>query len=305
MTRRSSRSGPVVSTNGVRAASDRRPWSTLLLVVLTTLAVVALPSTTPTQATFTATIANGTDTAGALAQNCRFAVTRIAATDPADLFAAYAISGTSAASEADISGNGREGIWRNPPTTSTSVACAHDTPLRSVVFDGAQCLSAPERIRAPDTFSIETWFSTTTAPNGRIVGFGDDLDPAREGGYDRHIYMDASGRLYFGISDGGFVVIATPFGTSYADGRWHAVVGTLSSQGMRFYVDGALMGTRGDTTAAGYNGYWKFGCGKTRYWPNTPSDAPQFFTGRLQYGAVYDRALTATEVEDHWSSAAW
>ncbi len=305
MTRRSSHDPAAGWPKGVGARSGRRPLCVLLLGALTVLAVVALTSPDSTRATFTATIANGIGTAESAAQDCRFAVTSIAASDPAAVFTAYALSGTSASSETDFSGSGRDGIWRNPPTTSTSVACTHDSPAQSVTFDGSQRLSAPPLIRTPDTFSIEVWSSTTTAPNGRLAGFGDDLDPAREGSYDRHIFMDASGRLYFGISDGGFVVIATPAGTSYADGRWHAVVATLSSAGMRFFVDGSVVGKRTNTSAAGYNGYGKFGCGKTRYWPNTPSNAPRFFTGRLQYGAVYTRALSATEVENHWLAGRW
>ncbi|WP_144782927.1 LamG domain-containing protein [Microbacterium sp. BH-3-3-3] len=297
-----------VPDGGVRVRPDRRARTILLpLAVLTVLAVVALTSISSTHATFAASITNGTDAAGAMNQNCRFAITRMASTNPSDLYAAYAISGTSSTSETDISGNGLTGTWKKPPTTSTSVGCRHDSPARSVTFDGSQCLYVPG-LRDPQTFSIEAWFSTTTAPNGKIVGFGTDPAPEQEDHWDRHIYIDSTGRLVYGNFPDAFALIATPAGVNYADGKWHAVVGTLSSSGMQFYVDGTLVGTDGATRAQYYDGYWKFGCGKTDFWMSqtAPSNsAPSYFTGQIQYGAIYNRPLTAAEVKNHWLSGTW
>ncbi|WP_295852236.1 LamG-like jellyroll fold domain-containing protein [uncultured Microbacterium sp.] len=297
-----------IPEGGGRVRPDRRARTILLpLAILTVLAVIALTSLTSTQAAFSASIRNAADTAGSANQNCRFAVTRIAAANPSDAYAAFAMSATSQTSETDISGNGRTGTWRKPPTASTSVGCRHDTPTRSVTFDGSQCLFVPG-IGNPQTFSIEAWFSTTTAPNGKIVGFGTDPEPSQENHWDRHIYIDATGRLVFGTFPDDFVVIATPAGVNYADGRWHAVVGTLSRSGMQFYVDGNLVGTDGNTRAQWYDGYWKFGCGKLTFWMDrtSPSNStPAFFTGQIQYGAIYNRVLTATEVKNHWLSGTW
>lgn len=282
-----------------------RAATVCLLALLTALGIVLVTSIPPTQAVITASIANSGDTAGAVLQNCRFAMSRIAATSPSDLYAAYAISGTSSASETDISGNGRIGTWRKQPTISSSVGCTHDDPAQSVTFDGSQCLYVPGVLNNPSTFSLEAWFSTTTIPNGKIVGFGSSPTPEDEGGYDRHIYIDNTGRVALGLFAGGFTTIFTPPGTSYADGRWHAVVATVSSGVARLYVDGTLVGTKTNASPASYTGYWKFGCGKTALWPNTPQNAPMFFTGDLQYGAIYDRALTAGEVQSHWLDGTW
>lgn len=298
-----------VPEGGVRVRPDRRARTVLLpLAILTALAVIALTSITSTHAAFTASIRNSADTAGAMNQNCRFAVTRLAAANPSDVYAAFALSGTSTTSETDISGNGRTGTWRKPPTTSTSVGCRHDTPAQSVTFDESQCLYVPGLVNDPNTFSLEAWFSTTTAPNGKIVGFGTSPAPEQEDHWDRHIYIDSAGRLVYGDFPDQFALISTPAGKNYADGAWHAVVGTLSSSGMRFYVDGALVGTDNTIRGQTYDGYWKFGCGKTDFWMSqtTPSNtAPAFFTGQIQYGTIYTRVLTATEVKNHWLSGTW
>lgn len=293
----------VVPAGGVRVRADRRARTVLVPVAIATLvAVIALTCVGGSQAALSASIRNTSDTAGAINQDCRFAVTRLAAENPSDLYAAYAMSATSTASETDISGHGRTGTWRKPPTTSGSVGCRRDSPARSVTFDGSQCLYVPGQLD-PQTYSLEAWFSTTSAPSGKIVGFGTDPAPENENHWDRHIYLDATGRIVYGNFPDAFALIATPAGRSYADGAWHAVVATLSSSGMQLYVDGALVGSDGATRGQWYDGYWKFGCGKTDFWTSQTGPAasdPAFFTGSIQYGAIYDRVLTAAEVEDHW-----
>lgn len=297
------RQSDVVPEGGFRARADRRARTVLFpLAIVTVVAVIALTCVGGSNAAFAASIRNSSDTAGVMNQNCRFAVTDFAAKHPSDLYAAYAMTATSAASETDISGNGRTATWRKTPTTSGSVGCRRDSPATSVTFDGSQCLYVPGQLD-PQTYSLEAWFSTTSAPSGKIVGFGTDPAPENENHWDRHIYLDANGRIVYGNFPDAFALITTPAGRNYADGAWHAVVATLSSSGMRLYVDGALVGTDGATRGQWYDGYWKFGCGKTDFWTSqtgpAPSD-PAFFTGSIQYGAIYDRVLTAAEVEDHW-----
>ena len=60
------------------------------------------------------------------------------------------------------------------------------------------------------------------------------------GNYDRHIYLDGAGKVWFGVYNGGDDTISTP--TSYNDGSWHMAAATISSSGMALYVDGVLRG---------------------------------------------------------------
>lgn len=296
--------------DGRRDRPDRRVRTVLLpLTLLTVAAVVVLTSLSTSGAAFSASVTNTADTAGVAPRTCRDAVSRVATPVPADVYAAYAMGGTTGTGETDISGNGRTGTWSLPPATTTSIGCRHDAPARSSLFAGAQCLFVPGPLNDPESFSLEVWFATTTRPSGKIVGFGNSYGTAFDTDkWDRHVYLDAAGRVVFGTYPGGLVTITTPPGRSYADGAWHAVVATLSSSGTRLYVDGQLVGTDASTHAQVYSGWWRFGCGRLDYWPDAglpPLPPPTGFTGSLQYGAVYTRALTPAEVQSHYQAGAW
>ncbi len=66
-----------------------------------------------------------------------------------------------------------------------------------------------------DTVSIEAWFKTTSTDGGKIVGFGNSAT-GNSGNYDRHLYLDGSGRVTFGVHPGGVRTLES--GTGYNDG---------------------------------------------------------------------------------------
>ncbi|MGY2085163.1 LamG-like jellyroll fold domain-containing protein, partial [Blastococcus sp. SYSU DS0539] len=143
---------------------------------------------------------------------------------------------------------------------------------------------------SPKEFSVEAWFNTTTTAGGKIVGFGNSRIGLSTR-YDRHLYMDTAGRLHFGVWNSGQRVLSTTGALN--DGRWHHVVGTLSSAGMAFYVDGELVGTRPAVTVAdAYTGYWRVG-------GDSPWSGRAWFDGRVDEVAVYPQAITARQVATH------
>lgn len=59
--------------------------------------------------------------------------------------------------------------------------------------------------------------------------------------------------------------------------------------------------------AQNYTGYWKFGCGRIGGWINadqTLLTAKDYFTGNIQYGAIYDSVLTPQQVREHYLAGA-
>src|SRR5690606_34286028 len=109
--------------------------------------------------------------------------------------------------------------------------------------------------QGPDTFSIETWFRTTTTSGGKLVGFGSSRT-GNSNSYDRHLYMNNAGQLYFGVYPGSVQTINSS--QTYRDGAWHHAVATLGDAGMRLYVDGEVVASRDDVTSAQpYAGYWR------------------------------------------------
>jgi hypothetical protein len=167
-------------------------------------------------------------------------------------------------------------------------------------------VSSTSKQDSPSSYSVETWFKTTTTSGGKIIGFGDQqggLDfsgnPVTSGSYDKQLYMTDDGRLVFGVWVG-FADTLTSSGT-YNDGQWHHVVASQGSQGMTLYIDGAKAAHDGQTQSQPYAGYWRVGGDNLGGWPNQPTS--NFFAGSIDETAVYDHALSLTSVQNHYAAS--
>jgi PKD repeat protein len=159
-------------------------------------------------------------------------------------------------------------------------------------FDGTDNGLAAGRTATPgpNTFSIEAWFNTTSTSGGKIVGFGNS-NTGTSSNYDRHIYMDEQGIVYFGIWTGDATTVQT--GPGLNDGHWHHVVASLGTAGLAMYVDGALVGRNTSASVAQpYSGYWRIGGDSS--WAGAP-----FFAGSIDDVAIYPTALTDAQVARH------
>ncbi len=170
-------------------------------------------------------------------------------------------------------------------------ALLNDTDTASN-FDGSTGLGATSAaVPGPDTFTESAWFSTTSGGGGKIVGFG-NLNSGNSTSYDRHIYMDSSGRIHFGVYNNNTFTVDSP--NSYRDGSYHFAVGTLSSAGMALYIDGKLIGTNtGTTVGQQFGGYWRVGGDST--WSGN-----RYFNGRIDDVAIYPTALTAAQIRQQY-----
>ena len=173
----------------------------------------------------------------------------------------------------------------------------------SATFDGTYgYLYNDEYLPAPTTYSIETWIKTSTTRGGKIVGYGNQMPDNGtnatnlSSSYDRMIYMDDAGRLYFGAYTGNTVTIASS--TSYNDNSWHHIVATQGGDGMNLYVDGTRIGRNGNTAAQSYPGNWHVGGDNLNGWPNKPTSA--FFAGQIDDVAIYPTVLTAAQEVNHF-----
>ncbi|QIS38504.1 PKD domain-containing protein [Clavibacter capsici] len=180
---------------------------------------------------------------------------------------------------------------------------------RNVRFGQAGALSGPvgqaaafsdsiavsqQRVANPTAYSLEMWFQTTTTRGGKLIGFGDNADPfAFSGSYDRHVYMQDDGRLQFGTWTGQSNLATSP--RAYNDGRWHHMVASQGSDGLKLYVDGDLVGQNGQTQAQGYDGYWRIGG------DNTWGSSSGTFEGRMDEVAVYPTVLAPATIATHFA----
>ena len=236
-----------------------------------------------------------------------------------------ASAGTSAAYANDVTGQGANHWWRLGESSGTtgvdSIAGGTNLTEQAGVghgaagaiatnsdgastFDGSSAdgsASTQTQIAGPQVFSESLWFKTTTTSGGRLFGFSNTTS-GLSSNYDRQISLDNAGHLSFGTcaSNGCPTVVATT-GT-YNDGLWHQAVGTLSSAGMSFFVDGSLIGTNTSiTTAQVFNGYWRLGGDNLNGWPGTA--ASNYFAGTLDEVSTYPTALTPAQISQQYADA--
>jgi trimeric autotransporter adhesin len=178
-------------------------------------------------------------------------------------------------------------------TRAQGGAIAGDPDMSTAVNGSSTAsITAQASVQAPQIFTEEAWFQTTSTTGGRIIGFGDQSS-GLSNKYDRHVFLNPAGNVVFGVYLGEARSIA---GTArYNDGRWHHVAASLGLNGMALYVDGKLVASRADTTGAlPYTGYWRVGA--DRDWAGNPS-----FIGRIDEAAVYPEALSAGQVAAHYA----
>ena len=143
-----------------------------------------------------------------------------------------------------------------------------------------------------NAFAVEAWFKTTSRTGGKIVGFGSSSS-GLSSSYDRHIYMDTTGAVVFGVWPNASSTITTP--KAYNDGQWHHVVGNLGPRGQEFYIDGQVVGRLAAiTSSVAYNGYWRIG-------GDSPWAGDAWFDGAIDDVAVYGDPLSSTQVSTHFN----
>ncbi|NYJ06258.1 PKD domain-containing protein [Petropleomorpha daqingensis] len=176
-------------------------------------------------------------------------------------------------------------------------AIAGDTDAAASFTGTSSSIAASQRLLSgPNTFTVEAWFRTSSSTGGKIFG----LSGSRSGdstNYDRHVYLDAQGRVTFGVAPpyGGLPTVVSP--RSYNDGRWHQVVASLGPSGMALFMDGQIVGSRTDTTVGqSFSGYWRIGGDST--WSGA-----KYFTGDIDDVSVYATVIPVGEVADHYALA--
>ena len=199
----------------------------------------------------------------------------------------------SVAKDAGVTGN--DGLISGTVTKNQSGALAGGIG-KSFAFDGSSgMVAASNQASNPTAYTEEVWFNTTTHVGGKLIGFGDQ-QTGLSSNYDRHVYMQNDGTLAFGAWTGQTNLAISPL--AYNDGNWHQVVASQGSDGMKLYVDGALVATNPQTQAQGYSGYWRIGG------DNTWSSSSPWFNGKLDEASVYSSVLPASRILAHYQAGA-
>lgn len=194
--------------------------------------------------------------------------------------------------------NALDATGNNPGTfqggTPTASADRFNNIAKSYVFNGSSnFISTSDVFLNPTSFSVSTWFKTTTNVGGALIGFS-SVQTGGGGTRDRFIYMTSTGLLYFGVAPGAVKKYINTT-NNYNDGNWHLVTATLGAGGMKLYVDGVLSASDLTVTAAeNTTGYWRLGNSDLSTWPNEPSS--YYFSGTLDDMVIYHRELSSSEI---------
>lgn len=201
----------------------------------------------------------------------------------------------------DSSGNNRPGTYTGAATLGGPRACPRDTGT-AVTLNGTTGYigagTGAAAVAGPSVFTVEVWFKTATA-GGKLLGFGGS-PTGQSTTYDRHLFLNNTGNLVFGVYPNAVKVIVSP--KTYTDNTWHHAAATLSGAGMQLYVDGAQVAADTTTTTAqAFNGYWRAGYDNLASWgTNTPTNF--YFTGSLDDAAIYTTALSSTKIAAHYNA---
>lgn len=162
--------------------------------------------------------------------------------------------------------------------------------------DGTSLAATSTQVAGPNTFSIGAWFKTTSTSGGKIVGFG-DRNTGNSSSYDRHVFMDENGTVYFGVYPGFGATVQSSGGLN--DGKWHQVVASLGSGGMQLWIDGKRVGARTDVTyGQAYNGYWRVGGDSS--WAGA-----NYFGGAIDDVAIYPTVLSKDAIQKQFTLAGY
>ena len=190
----------------------------------------------------------------------------------------------------------------NPPEAGSGVAAGDpgiensSTGYSDLNGSSSGRVTSSTTTPAPEEFSTELWFRTTSSQGGKLIGYGSSAS-GDSGSYDRHVYMSDSGQITFGVYPGATKTIQSIPG--YNDGQWHHVVASQSADGMELFLDGSLVAADPSvTTAQDYSGYWRIGGDNLNGWPNGPTS--EYFDGAIDEVAVYPHALDPSQVATHY-----
>jgi signal peptidase I len=232
-------------------------------------------------------------------------------------------TGTVTTTAADSSGNGRTGQYngnQNPNGTATyftrgvAGAMVTDVPSLAVTLNNANsCINTTSAtlITAPAALTEIIWFKAPAgyATGGKLAGFEKPrvgVAVPATGTYDRHLYMDGNGRVWFGVYNATYITLEST--AALNDGNWHMAVGTVGATGTRLYIDGVLQAANAaNTVGEATTGVFRAGCGNLAGWggswtggnsPGTDATvtANRAFRGSLDEYTVYASQLTATQI---------
>jgi RHS repeat-associated protein len=200
-------------------------------------------------------------------------------------------SGAAAADNGGSNG-GTYGPSTGPPALGVPGALSLDADTAADFGGGSQNVALGQSVQFDaNPFTVEAWFKTTTS-TGMMTIWTSGHSPSSSSNVKVQV---SSGKVKGTASSGGTGVTMQSANT-YADGVWHQVAFVrTSSSGFKLYVDGTQVAST-STSIGDVDGVNTLG-----YIGNDDSLASGF-NGSIDEVAIYNSALSATQVANHYSA---
>ncbi|MFD5277259.1 PKD domain-containing protein [Pseudarthrobacter sp. NPDC058362] len=207
---------------------------------------------------------------------------------------------SSGATAVDLAG--RDDLVVRPGVTFGAAGALNGETNTAAAFNGTAdaVAGSPTLVSRPGSFTTEAWIRTNSISGGRIIGYGNTVTGV-SADYDRHVYMDNLGRIFFGVRPAGSTGTRLTVNTTlvFNNNLWHHVVATLGPNGMQIVVDGTVRAGRTDVTAAWpFDGYWRVGGDNLSNWPSRPTS--RYLTGQIDDVAIYPGVLPLSRIQAHY-----
>ena len=216
-----------------------------------------------------------------------------------------------ASTVADASGNGRTGTWKGTPSSTGSLLASGPGAVKldgsGDNVEGSADGAVVSWTLAAAPLTVEAWVKTGKFGTNSSLICGQTHVVSGTFIFDFGFAMNnATGHPSFLAQVGGINVACTGT-TDLRDTGIHHLVGTVdSSRACRLYVDGVLQSgptTAGSTTTIDASGSFRIGKTPVGSDPGAGSSYKSF-DGEICEVAVYDRALSAAEALEHYTTGA-
>ena len=207
----------------------------------------------------------------------------------ADVIALFlASSSISSTAWTDLTGNNNATLVNSPTFTSTGSGSYFTfngtTQEVTTTKDYSGTINS-------NSFTFFGWFRTSSASGRKIIGFQNNQTGTGVVSYDKHVYVNTSGQLVFGVFNGALQTI-TSAGT-VNNGVWRSFAAVYNNAGNdELFIDGVSVGTM-NVTSTDTEAFIRIAGYALNSWTGASNG---YWPGDLAVLAMYNRALSASEI---------
>ncbi|WP_405428450.1 LamG-like jellyroll fold domain-containing protein [Streptomyces erythrochromogenes] len=203
-------------------------------------------------------------------------------------------TGTTARNKITVTGG--NGTYTKASLGTPGTFGATDRPAAEFKGDGYAQLPGA---KIPNTdLSAELWFKTDKP--GVLLSDQSNAIPDTGTSYAPVLYVGSDNKLHgqYFTRD---VAATNASPTTVTDNKWHHAVITAQGTTQTLYLDGIQVAQATNVPVDHSTNKTTFiGAGFTQYWPASPGNGVNYFTGQIDEVAVYPRTLTGDQIARHY-----